>query len=101
MVVNDDDPVDLTGGVELGQPVHDRLRVGVAWPVGESGPVGRQVVAAEVQRRAALATGYEPPQLRPLRLQLAAECERAAQDLRVEPAGEPAVAGHRKDRGGA
>ena len=46
-VVDDDRPVDLLGGVELGQPVRDRLRVGVGRPVAEAGPGLLELVAAE------------------------------------------------------
>src|SRR5439155_16875772 len=56
------------------------------------------LVAAEAERRAPLATDDEPAHLLPLRAQRALEREGAAEDLTVERAGEAAVAGERDDR---
>ena len=57
----------------------------------------RDVVSAEAKRRAAFLPGDEPADVMPSRARLALEPEGLPQDLRVERAGQPAVAGERQD----
>src|SRR5581483_7575061 len=96
-VVDDDDAVDLFLRVQLGEPVRDRLRVVVRRLVDEALPVSRDLVAAEAQARAALATDDGPHELVFLAALLPLQLEGAAQHLAVERPGEPAVAGEDHD----
>src|SRR5438874_8839831 len=59
VVVDEHGAVDLVLAVELGKPVGDRLGVVVLGPVGEAGPGLLDLVAAEPERRAPLATDDE------------------------------------------
>jgi hypothetical protein len=79
--------------------VRDGLRVVVLGAVAEARPRARDVVASKAKRRGALLAGDEPARLDPFAAELAFECERLAQDLRVESAGEPPVSREWDDRG--
>src|ERR1044072_3047063 len=92
--------VDLAFDVELGDPVRDRLRVGVRRAVGEADVFARRLVAAEGERRAALLADGAELDLLAVAAQLPLERERPADDLSVERAGEAAVAGERDDGDG-
>src|SRR5439155_12394224 len=97
-VVDDDHAIDGALGVELGEPVRDRLRVGVRRPVAEAAPRVVDLVAAEAERRGALAADDGEADLHALVAEPPLERERAAQDLRVEGAREAAIARDRNDR---
>ena len=97
-VVDEGHAVDLALDEELRDAVRDRLRVLVRRLVGEAHVRAGELAAAEEERRAALLADGDPAHALPLRLERALERERAPQDLRVERAGEPAVAGQRHDR---
>ena len=71
VVVDDHRAVDLLLDVELGEPVGDRLRIGVRRPVREARPRLVDLEAAEAERRRALAAGDEPARLTPVGPQLA------------------------------
>ena len=73
----------------------DRLRVAVGRPVGEAGVLAQHLVAAEGQGRAATLADHDEVRLLSLPAQLPFERERPPDDLRVEGAGEAAVAGER------
>ena len=92
-VVDEDDAVDLLGLVQLRELVADRLRVVVGRLVGEARPLGGDLVAAEAQRRSALAPDGEPRHFLPLGPYLPLELEGPPQHLAVERPGEAAVAG--------
>jgi hypothetical protein len=98
VVVDDDDLVDLLRGVELGHVVRDRLRVGVARAVAEAGPRLADLVAAETERGHALLARDDPVGLDVLPTQAPLDRKRLAEDLRVERAGQSAIAGQREDR---
>ena len=100
VVVDDDDAVDLTARVEVGDGMRERLRVVVRGPVAEAGPRLDDLVAAEAQGRDALPAGRQPAHALPLCPELPVEGEGVAKHLRVERAGETAVAGQRQDRDG-
>src|SRR5207237_1235301 len=82
-VVDEDDAVDLLGLVQLGEPMADGLGVVIGRLVGEARPLGRELVAAEAERRRALAPYREPHHLLPFRTRGALQLERAAQYLAV------------------
>jgi hypothetical protein len=97
VVVDDHDAVDLALRVELGEPVRDADGVRVRRPVGEVDPGLVDVVAPEAKRRAALLPDDDPACALSLAARLALERKGPAEDLRVEGAGQAAVAGDRKD----
>ena len=97
-VVDEHDAVDLALGEELGDTVRDRLRVAVRRPVGEA---RRRRRPARTRRKVSVERPFLPTASQrtslPSCAQLALERERAPQHLRVERAGEPAVARERHD----
>ena len=87
--------------VRLGERVRDRLRVAVRRPVAEAGPGLADAAAAG----SGASTAPSCPSCRsaprgPAACSLAHERERAAEHLRVERAGEAAIARDRHDRDG-
>ena len=98
LVVDRDRAVDLLGFVELGEPVGDRLCVRVGGPLGEAHPRLIELVAPELERRAAFAADDQPAHLLALASEAALDREGPAEDLPVEGAGQAAVAGQRDDR---
>src|SRR5580765_1544960 len=73
VVVDEHDTVDVLVDVELGQPVRDRLRVGVVRVVAEASPLAVELEAREAQRRDALAPDGEPTHVDVFPLQFARE----------------------------
>ena len=99
MVVDDDDAVDLALDEEVGERLRDGDGVRVDGPVGEVDPGLLDRVAAEAERRAPLLADDDPADLGASGPHLRSSWS-AANDLRVEGAGEAAVAGQRQDRHG-
>src|SRR5207248_10378889 len=91
------DAVDLLLGVHLGEGVRDGLRIVVRRLVDEALPVRRDLVAAETQRRPALAPDDGPHDLASGGALLTLELERTPQHLAVERPGEAAVAAEDDD----
>ena len=92
LVVDEDDPVDLLADVRVGDPVGDRLGGAVVRLVAEPRPGLGEREPAEADRRLRLLADGEELDLLPFRLRLAHQRERPAKHLRVECAGEAAVA---------
>ena len=99
-VVDEENAVDLTFDIGLGERVGDRLRVRVRRTVGEPGPRLPEVEPPESHRRLRLLARREEADLLAGGLRLAHLGERPPQHLGVEGAGEPAVAGDRDDGDG-
>src|SRR6266545_5786900 len=100
MVVDEDDTIDVAVRVQLGQPMRDRLSVAVMRVVAEAAPASLELEAGKAQRRRALAPDGQPAHVHPLALQLPIRRRCAPKDLRVERAGEAAVARNRNNRRG-
>src|SRR4051812_44554706 len=92
-VVEDLHAVDLAVDVGGDQVLGDLARVGVLRAVGEADVGARGVALAEAQRRDAAPPGGVPLQRAPLVLVLGGGAQARADDLRVERAGQAAVAG--------
>ena len=97
-VVDDRDPIDLAFREKLGQAVRDRLRVGVPRLIREPGELAEEPIAPEPERACRLAADGHPADLLSFASEVALERGAPADHLRVEGAGEAAVARDRHER---
>ncbi len=96
-VVDQLDPVDLLVDVGGDEPVADLAGVGEGGLVGEAGEGVGDALAAEAQRRVAATADDVVGDVGPAALDLALQVRAGADDLGVERAREPAVAGDEDD----
>ena len=97
-VVEDVDAVDLAVHERRGEVVGDLAGVGVGGAVGEADVLPRRLALAEGQRRHAAAARRVHRDRAALALVLDRRAQAGADDLRVERAGQAAVAGDQQDR---
>src|SRR5918996_1693673 len=96
-VVDDLDAVDLVVDVGGSEAVRDRAGVGEGGAVGEAGPAVAHLELAELERGQAAPPRHVPEHLLAVGAQLGGTAVARPDDLRVEGAGQAAVAGHEQD----
>src|ERR687891_739634 len=96
-VVDDLDAVHLVVDVRGGEVVGDRAGVGEGRPVGEARPAAADLQLAELERGEPAPARHVPEHLLAVGAQLRGAPVAGPDDLRVERAGQSAVAGHEQD----